>query len=204
MSTLLLSQGSRKCRASSTSLLPRTRTTRLAARRGRLHRPGDPRAGPRDADVTDRATASVEHRSGASRGNQRPDRTHSGRGLARSLPPQRRRRAGYAYATHSAVGPRAGGRLHGPDDAQVEPREVDVGRRAIASVGHLTTGSPRERWRRRRSADDRFDRRSGSVPAIALATSRRRDVWASGRATPGIAIVGLNRRHDRFGRPGAR
>jgi hypothetical protein len=35
-------------------------------------------------------------------------------------------------ATHSAVRPRVAGRLHGPDDAQVEPREVDVGRRAIA------------------------------------------------------------------------
>ena len=36
-----------------------------------------------------------------------------------------------------------GGRLHRPDDAQAEPREVDVGRRAIASVGLLTAGSPR-------------------------------------------------------------
>jgi hypothetical protein len=46
----------------------RTRTTRLAARGRRLHRPGDPRAGPRDADVTGRATASVGHRTAASRG----------------------------------------------------------------------------------------------------------------------------------------
>jgi hypothetical protein len=38
------------------------------ARGGRLHRPGDPRAGPRHADVTGRATASVEHRTAASRG----------------------------------------------------------------------------------------------------------------------------------------
>jgi hypothetical protein len=45
-----------------------TRTTRLAARGGRLHRPGDPRAGPHDADVTRRATASVGHRTAASRG----------------------------------------------------------------------------------------------------------------------------------------
>ena len=36
---------------------PETRTTRLAARSGRLHRPGDPRGGPRDADVTGRAIA---------------------------------------------------------------------------------------------------------------------------------------------------
>ena len=35
-------------------------------------------------------------------------------------------------ATHSAVVSRTAGRLHGPDDAQVEPREVDVERRAIA------------------------------------------------------------------------
>ena len=40
------------------------------------------------------------------RGNQRPDRTHSGRALPRSLPPQRRRRAGYAYATGSITAPR--------------------------------------------------------------------------------------------------
>jgi hypothetical protein len=46
----------------------RTRTRRLAVRGGRLHRPGDPRAGPRDADVTRRATASVRHRTAASRG----------------------------------------------------------------------------------------------------------------------------------------
>jgi len=35
-------------------------------------------------------------------------------------------------ATHSPVVPWAGGRLHGPDDAQVEPREVAVGRRATS------------------------------------------------------------------------
>jgi hypothetical protein len=45
-----------------------TRTTRLAAPGGRLHRPGDPRAGPRDAAVTGRTTASVGHRTAASRG----------------------------------------------------------------------------------------------------------------------------------------
>jgi len=50
------------------SLLLGTRTTRLAARGGRLHRPGDLRAGPRDADVTGHATASVGHRTAASRG----------------------------------------------------------------------------------------------------------------------------------------
>jgi len=50
------------------ALMLGTRTTRLAARGGRLHRPGDPRAGPRDVDVTGGATASVGHRTAASRG----------------------------------------------------------------------------------------------------------------------------------------
>ena len=59
------------------------------------------------------------------------------------------------FATHSTVVPRAGGRLHGRDDAQVEPPEVDVGRRAIASVGHLTTGSPRSQSRGRGQPHDR-------------------------------------------------
>jgi hypothetical protein len=40
--------------------------TRLTAHGGRLHRPGD--RGPRDADVTGRATASERHRTAASRG----------------------------------------------------------------------------------------------------------------------------------------
>ena len=61
-----------------------------------------------------------------------------------------RRASGCWFATHSAVLPWAGGRLHGPDDAQVEPREVAVGRRAIASVELLTTGSPRKRSRQSR------------------------------------------------------
>jgi hypothetical protein len=41
----------------------------------------------------------------------------------------------------------------------------------------------------------------------ALLQWRRLDAatfWASGPATRGIAIVGLDRRHDRFRRPGAR
>ena len=66
-------------------------------------------------------------------------------GASRLLRLSRVLRPRYAFATHSAVVPRAGGRLHGPDDAQVEPREVAVGRRAIAFVGLLTTGSPRLR-----------------------------------------------------------
>lgn len=56
-------------------------------------------------------------------------------------------RASHCFATHSAVVPRAGGRLHGPDDAQVEPPQADLGRPAIASVGHRTTGSPRSQQR---------------------------------------------------------
>jgi hypothetical protein len=55
-------------RASRRSLPLGTITTRLAARGGRLHRPGDPRAGPRDADVAGHAAASVGHRTAASRG----------------------------------------------------------------------------------------------------------------------------------------
>ena len=49
-------------------LLPRTRTTRLAACGGRPHRPDDPQAGRRDAHVTSCATASVRRRTAASRG----------------------------------------------------------------------------------------------------------------------------------------
>jgi hypothetical protein len=54
-----------------------TRTTRLAARGGRLHRPGDPRAGPGDADVSGRATASVGHRTAASRGETNGRTAHT-------------------------------------------------------------------------------------------------------------------------------
>ena len=46
---------------------------------------------------------------------------------------------------------------------------------------------------------------SGPLPRTTdLATSRWRTSAGSRGATPGIAIVGLDRRHDRFGRPGAR
>ena len=38
-----------------------------------------------------------------------------------------------------------GGRLHRPDDAQAERREVDVRRRAAAFVGHRAAGLPRTR-----------------------------------------------------------
>ena len=91
------------------------------------------------------------------------------------------------YATHSAVLPWAGGRLHGPDDAQVEPREVAVGRRAIASVGLLTTGSPRKAS----SARPRSWRplwRRGTRPRTSAPDDRN--------AT--IPITGRSRRHDRI------
>jgi len=55
-------------RVTASSLVQRTRTTRLAACGGRLHRPDDPQAARRDDDVTGRATASVGHRTAASRG----------------------------------------------------------------------------------------------------------------------------------------
>ena len=64
-----------------------------------------------------------------------------------------------------------GGRLHSPDDAQVEPREADVRRRAAAFVGHRAAGSPRKAtparhpsarclWRRL----DHRDRRRAAIP----------------------------------------
>ena len=60
---------------------------------------------------------------------------------------------GDSCATRSAVSPRPAGRLHGPDDAQVDPRDGDIGRRTIASVGHLTTGSPLPQESRRARRD---------------------------------------------------
>lgn len=86
--------------------------------------------------------------------------------------------AGHYFATHSPVVPRAGGRLHGPDDAQAKPREVDGGRRAIASVGHRT-GSPRLRSRRSDHRDAALDarRRPGAddacLPSTYASTRRR-------------------------------
>jgi hypothetical protein len=43
--------------------------------------------------------------------------------------------SGYWFATHSAVVPWADGRLRGPDDAQVESREVAVGRPLLLLQG---------------------------------------------------------------------
>jgi len=123
--------------------VPARRTKRVpAARRSQPclspgARPADPHerraAAPdwiRDPDSARRGSAACSISANASRrvGRKRSPAHHDRR---------------YRNATHSAVGPPAAGRLHCSDDAQVEPREVDVGRRAIASVGHLTTGSPR-------------------------------------------------------------
>jgi len=70
--------------------------------------------------------------------------------------------------THSAVLPRAAGRLHGPDDAEVEPREVDVGRRAIA-----------------RTSDYWFAHGCGSrVDCVLVAAGDRRIMCSAQPATP--------------------
>ena len=88
------------------------------------------------------------------------------------------------FATYSAVVPRAGGRLHGPDDAQVEPREVDVVRRAIASsVGHRTAGSPRFRSRGRSRRLDRIRVLRPRRPAVVSATRRSRATAPGGPMT---------------------
>ena len=60
-----------------------------------------------------------------------------------------------------------GGRLHGPDDAQAEPREADVRRRAAAFGRHRAAGSPREQSRRSRSSC------GWSCPKAVLSTCRR-------------------------------
>jgi len=72
-------------------------------------------------------------------------RTGSALAIAPTSPAWMRSAARDVIAMPAALSRRAvGGRTTvWPDDAQGEPREVDVGRRAIASVGHLTTGSPR-------------------------------------------------------------
>jgi len=70
-------------------------------------------------------------------------------GIVKSAP------SGRVFATHSADVLWAAGRLHGRDDAQVEPRELDVARRAIASLGRLAIGSPRKPSSRLDPQDDR-------------------------------------------------
>jgi hypothetical protein len=71
-------------------------------------------------------------------GSGRPSRQPGGEFRCESAGPRDRihlptgAQADESYATHSAVVPGAGGRLHRPDDVQVGPREVAVGRRAVA------------------------------------------------------------------------
>jgi len=93
--------------SSPASLLLRTRTGRLAAPGGRLHRSGDPRTGPRDAEGPRRAIASLGHRTAAQRGEAAAGPHQLGHAPARLVPPQLRHRAGYAYATVPTVAPTA-------------------------------------------------------------------------------------------------
>ena len=80
---------------------------------------------------------------------------------------------------------RARRRLHGPDDAQAELREVDVGRRAIASVEHLTTGSPRTRSSAPANADDSY-----REEAVVCAASARRPLYRpGGRERPAASLI---------------
>jgi hypothetical protein len=82
------------------------------------------------------------------------------------------------------------GRLHGPDDAQAERREADVGRGAAAFVKRRTAGSPRNHPSCRGRADDciaRMMRKSNHVRSpsdAALLLCRASDYWF---ATQGIA-----------------
>lgn len=78
----------------------------------------------------DGVTALPMHRS-TRRGLLHPPDVRSSTG------PGRRR---CAYATHSVVSPVRRGRLHSPENAQAEPREVDVRRRTTASLGHRAAG----------------------------------------------------------------
>jgi hypothetical protein len=76
--------------------------------------------------------------------------------------------------------------------AQVEPREVGVGRRAIASVGHLITGSPRTRSRlplRCLDRDERKPDRRGRYgdEAHGRSTSTVAGVVRTGKGRVGIA-----------------
>ena len=95
----------------------------------------------------------------------------------------------YRNATHSAVLPWADGRRHRPDDAHVEPSEVDVGRLAIASVGLLTTGSPRKRAHdsRLEAAEPRHRSR--------LATCARNTIAAADAPHPEMAASPLKQPH---------
>jgi hypothetical protein len=58
------------------------------------------------------------------------------------------------FATHSACSPRAVGRLHYRDDGQSSSARLNLGRRAIASLEHRTTGLPRIRSSATELTDD--------------------------------------------------
>jgi hypothetical protein len=79
---------------------------------------------------------------------------------------------GDSYATHSAVAPRRADDCMARMMRKVEPREVAVGRRAIAFVGLLTAGLPR---------------RDKSRPTAACAASDRPNPGADGRRDRGSA-----------------
>ena len=99
-----------------------------------------------------------------------------------------------SFATHSAVSPRAGGPLHCPDDAQVEPREAELGRRVIASVAHRTTGSTRLQSRGRGRRDDcihvsRRVRRRGIVQRRSVRGRAPEPVlWYAGAVAAGLRV----------------
>ena len=154
--------------APASSLFSWTRTTRLAARSGRLHRPGDPRAGPRDADVTGRATASVRHRTAASRGetNGRTTPTRPCPGTIASItaasscrlclchectrpapagPDERNRDNGNSADRTRTVGARAH-HLPVQGDSPSRPRSLDLAPAGLprpATPGPLTPGARR-------------------------------------------------------------
>jgi hypothetical protein len=169
-----------------------TRTTRLAARGGRLHRPGDPRAGPRDADVTGRATASVWHRTAASRGETSGrtaptqavpwhDRFHHSGVVVPAMPLPR---------THSCA----------PADADDSyPREAVV-RTALARRllhrrrGH--GGSGRNLLSSRRSASAGRARRTSCPASGLLRTRSRQGAGAGDRFDPRHVAAAHDRKGD--------
>ena len=72
---------------------------------------------------------------------RRPAQLRIGR-LSRSHSSGHRSRSGRVLCHALSRLAARGGRLHCPDDAQTEPREAELGRRAIASVAHRTAGLP--------------------------------------------------------------
>jgi hypothetical protein len=111
--------------------------------------------------------------------------------------------------------PRVGGRLHGPDDAQVEPREVDVGRLATALAVRGAAASPRNQSRLRRGPpgmalpDPGQNRSPGSsLPGFRRGVGLRmqdshRDRYGWG-AVPVLGVPAALARHDGRGALGGR